>query len=139
MEPQSILWPSFAMVAITALVWVVLYVHRIGEMMRKRIDAQRLASASAAAALLDDRRASDNFRNLFELPVLFHVGVLIAFVTREVDALALGLAWAFVALRGAHSFVHCSYNRVMHRFIVYVLSTLALFAFWGQLAWALCR
>ncbi len=137
MPANAILVPLLAMVAVTALVWCVLYQQRLGEMGRKRIDPQRLATASDATALLDDRRASDNFRNLFELPVLFHVGALAAFVTNAVDAWLLGFAWAFVALRAVHSLVHCTYNRVVHRFVAYFLATLALWAFWIRLgvAW----
>jgi hypothetical protein len=40
-------------------------------------------------------------------------------------------AWAYVALRCAHSYIHVTYNRVMHRFLVYATSTVLLFALWG--------
>ena len=40
----------------------------------------------------------------------------------------------YVALRYVHSFIHLTYNRVMHRFTVYVLSTVILFVLWGVLA-----
>lgn len=134
MEPQVILLPVFAMISLTALVWATLYVQRISEMSRKHIDAEQLSSTKAASALLFDQRASDNFRNLFELPVLFYVGALFAYATVAVDVFVVGLAWAFVALRAAHSIVHCSYNRVMHRFVAYALSTLVLWALWARLA-----
>ena len=43
-------------------------------------------------------------------------------------AFALGaLAWLYVALRYAHSAIHCTYNRVMHRFAVFIASMLVLF------------
>jgi len=29
-------------------------------------------------------------------------------------------------LRAVHSFIHCSYNNVMHRFLAYLASSLAL-------------
>ena len=137
MPVNPILAPILAMVGVTFVVWIVLYVQRIGEMRRRRIDPQRLASSSEASALLEDRRAADNFRNLFELPVLFHVGALAALATGVGGPVLTGLAWAFVVLRAAHSFVHCTYNRVMHRFTAYVLSTLVLWAMWGWLvvAW----
>lgn len=128
------LWPSFAMVGVTLLVWIMLYVQRIGEMSRRRIDPEQLATSAEAAARLHDARAADNFRNLFELPVLFHIGVVVAFVSGHVDDWMLGLAWTFVALRALHSAIHCSYNRVMHRFAAYALSTVALWIFWAMLA-----
>ena len=128
--------PLLAMVALTLLVWIRLYAVRIPEMRRSRIDPQRLAG-SADKHLLKDTRASDNFINLFEMPVLFYVLVLATMQAGVHDAALFGLAWAFVLLRGLHSLVQCSYNRVMHRFIVYALATLVLFAYLGRLAWVL--
>ena len=130
MDSRLILWPGVAMVALTACVWVVLYVQRLGEMQRERIHPQQLANSAQAAARLADKRGADNFRNLFELPVLFYFALLVAFVSGIVDSTLLALAWTFVALRAAHSLIHCSYNRVMHRFVVYAASTLTLWALW---------
>ena len=133
----AILWPAVAMAGLTFLVWVRLYQLRLGEMTRKRIHAQSLANAADSARLLSDTRASDNFRNLFELPVLFYAGVLLAAQLGLSDAVSLALAWAFVALRTVHSVVHCTYNHVMTRFVAYALATLVLIAFWVRLALAL--
>ena len=130
----AILWPAVAMAGLTFLVWVRLYQLRLGEMARKRIDAQDLASAADSARLLVDTRASDNFRNLFELPVLFYAGVLLAAQLGVADIASLVLAWSFVGLRAVHSVVHCTFNHVMTRFVAYALATLVLFAFWARLA-----
>ena len=121
------------MVALTFVVWVRMYVVRIGEMKRERIDPQRVASSSEAAALLRDTRASDNFRNLFELPVLFYLAIAIMLHLALVSLPLLVLSWSFVALRIAHSAIHCSYNRVMHRFSVYIAGALVLWALWAVL------
>ena len=64
--------PCAAMVGLTAAVWVKLYADRLGEMRAKRIDPQALASARATAQL-ERPQAAENFRNLFEVPVLFYV------------------------------------------------------------------
>ena len=130
----AILWPAVAMAGLTFLVWVRLYQLRLGEMARKRIDAQDLASAADSARLLVDTRASDNFRNLFELPVLFYAGVLLATQLGVADTASPVLAWSFVGLRAVHSVVHCTFNHVMTRFVAYALATLVLFAFWARLA-----
>ena len=130
----AILWPAVAMAGLTFLVWVRLYQLRLGEMARKRIDAQDLANAADSVRLLVDTRASDNFRNLFELPMLFYAGVLLAAQLGVSDAASLALAWAFVGLRAVHSIVHCTYNHVMTRFVAYALATLVLAAFWMRVA-----
>ena len=131
---NPLLLPLLAMVSLTLLVWVRLYTVRIPEMKRSRIDPQRLAG-SADKGLLKDTRASDNFINLFEVPVLFYVLVLASITSGINDPALVGLAWAFVALRAAHSAIQCTYNRVMHRFTVYALATVSLFVYLGRLAW----
>ena len=60
--------------------------------------------------------------------MLFYALALYLFVTQQVDALAVGMAWVFVAFRALHSAVHCTNNVVMLRFSLYLVSTLALFA-----------
>jgi hypothetical protein len=131
---NPLLLPLLAMVALTLLVWLRLYAVRIPEMKRSRIDPQRLAG-SADKHLLKDTRASDNFINLFEVPVLFYVLVLATVQAGVSDGALLVLAWAFVGLRVLHSLIQCSYNRVMHRFAVYALATVTLFAYLGRLGW----
>ncbi len=133
--PQTLLWPAFALALLTFIVWLRMFFTRVGEMRRLRIHPQSVASSAQAAQKFIDTRAADNFRNLFELPVLFYVALGLAWVIPAIDAVTLSLAWAFVALRVAHSAIHCSSNRVMHRFRVYAAGGFALWAMWGWLAW----
>ena len=133
---HPLLLPLLAMVALTLLVWLRLYMVRLPEMRRSRIRPQQLAG-SADKHLLKDTRASDNFINLFEVPVLFYVLVLATVQAGVNDAGLLVLAWAFVSLRALHSLIQCSYNRVVHRFVAYSLATLCLVAYLVQLAWIL--
>jgi hypothetical protein len=139
MQPKSILFPALAMVALTLLVWLRMYVERIGQMKRERIHPQSVASSAQMAAALKDTRAADNFRNLFELPVLFYLAVVVAYDTQQTGTATVSLAWLFVVLRYVHSAIHCGYNKVMHRFQVYVLGGVALWALWVVLAIGLLR
>ena len=139
MDARLIFWPAVAMVALTFVVQMRMYVTRIGEMKRERIHPQSIANSAQAAARLTDTRAADNFRNLFEMPVLFYAALAVAVLSAQVNAVTLGLAWAFVALRVAHSAIQCGYNKVMHRFYAYVASSFALWILWGVLAWGLLR
>jgi hypothetical protein len=134
MADAEILRPAFALVGLTAVVFVRMYWLRLSEIARGRIDAQAVATSSEMARLLTDTRASDNFRNLFELPVLFYAAVFVAMSTHLVTPISIALAWIFVVLRIAHSAVHCTYNRVMHRFLLYVAGALVLFTWWVYLA-----
>ena len=131
MPQTSILLPCFAMVGITAAVWLRLCFERIGELRTRRIWPQDISTSRQAAETLQNVNAADNFRNLFEVPVLFYTLCVLAFASQAVTPLLTAGAWTFVALRALHSFIHCTYNRVIHRFAVYMLSTLILFAMWG--------
>lgn len=133
----SIFLPAFALVALTFVVWLNMFRVRVGEMRRLRIHPQAVATSPQAAQRFVDTRAAGNFRNLFELPVLFYAALGIAHATGATGPVALALAWAFVVLRVAHSAIHCSYNRVMHRFAVYATGGFVLLALWALLAWRL--
>ncbi|MGL6289081.1 MAG: MAPEG family protein [Silanimonas sp.] len=131
-------WPMLAMVGVVLGVWVRLYATRIPEMKRRHIHPQKVASNRAMVDTMEDQRAADNFRNLFELPVLLFAACLAALVTGVDSPLALGLAWGFVASRALHSIIHCTYNTVMHRFQAYAFGGFLLFGLWGVLGavWA---
>jgi hypothetical protein len=122
--------PFCAMALLTALVWAKLYADRLREMRAKGIAPQQLASVRAAAGQLENTAAADNFRNLFEVPVLFYVLCIAIAATGGSTPRWVAVAWAYVALRALHSLIHVSYNRVVHRFLVYVASTLLLFGMW---------
>ncbi len=139
MDERSIWLPALAMAGLTFLVWWRMFFMRVGQMKRERIHPQKVATSSQAQSLLTDSRAADNFRNLFELPVLFYLALVVADRVEMVDGVVLGLAWAFVALRVAHSAIQVSYNKVMHRFAAYVAGGAALWMLWAYLALGLLR
>ena len=130
MSQSQILLPCVALAVLTAIVWIRLYVERIGEMRTRRIRPQVLASAREVAQALQNVNAADNFRNLFEVPVLFYVFCISLAVTQLVTPLDIWAAWGFVVLRAAHSLIHLTYNRVMHRFMAYAASTVLVFIMW---------
>jgi hypothetical protein len=130
MTTDPIWLPCGAMVLLTALVWVKLYADRLSEMRSKRINPQSLSTVRAAAGKLENTQAADNFRNLFEVPVLFYV-LCVAIAANDGSTPGLvAAAWVFVSLRALHSLIHVTYNRVTHRFLVYAASTLLLFGMW---------
>jgi len=139
MTTHAIWWPAVAMVALTFVVWLRMYATRIGQMKRERIHPQSVATSAEAAAKLTDSRAADNFRNLFELPVLFYLALALAAHTGLDDSAVLVLAWSFVALRVLHSWIQCTYNKVMHRFRAYLAGGLVLWVLWTVVVAGLLR
>jgi len=139
MADNAIFLPALVMAALTFVVWWRMYFTRIGQMKRERIHPQSVATSAQAAAKLTDSRAADNFRNLFELPVLFYLALVVAAQAGLASAVVLALAWLFVALRIVHSWIQCTYNKVMHRFYVYVSGGMVLWVLWGMLAYGMLR
>lgn len=130
-DQKLIFLPLLAQVLLTAIVWFWMYKTRIAEMKRNRINPQALSNnADATKHLKSVAAPADNFKNLFEIPVLFYVAVTTLYVTQMVDTLFLTLAGVFVLFRYIHSFVHITYNKVMHRFTVYAISTLTIWIMW---------
>lgn len=126
----SLIGTCLSMVALVAVVGLRLLYCRVSELRAKRIHPQATAQSAQMASLTEDSRAADNFRNLFEIPVLFYalVGVALA-VGHTPDWLVMG-SWGFVALRYLHSFIQCGYNRVFHRLPVFMAGFGLLIALW---------
>jgi hypothetical protein len=128
---KPMLLPLLAMVLLTFLVWFYLFARRIPEIRRSDFDVRDLQDRERAHGLMpESAAASNNLKNLFELPVLFYAAVLLSLLLMIQDSTLVLLSWAFVAFRYAHSLIHCTYNNVNHRFAVYVISCLFLLLIW---------
>lgn len=137
MNNHAIYLPALALVALTFIVLGVMFRRRVAQMKRDRIHPQAVATSKQAAERFSDVAPADNFRNLFEMPVLFYLAVLVAAQTGQTGTTVLALAWAYVGLRVVHSAIHCGYNKVMHRFRAYALSAFVLLALWVVLGYGL--
>jgi len=135
MSFNPLLLPLLTMVFLTFAVWVYLYALQIPEINRLGIDPDDLKDRAESHQLLRvSAAASNNLKNLFEIPILFYLAAMIAMLLMIQDDTLVWLAWGFVILRAVHSLIHCSYNRVMHRFAAYMLSCLFLMFMWIRLA-----
>ena len=125
------LGPMVAMVFVTFAVWLMLFVRRIPKARSAPvpIDAMRIR-AKRPMLSEPEMAANDNLMNLFELPVLFHALCLALAVTGFTGTGFTIGCWAYVALRGVHSFIHCTFNAVLLRFAAYCASTLVLIGLW---------
>lgn len=119
-----------ALVLLAALVGVRMLFARVQEMRRKRIHPQAAATSVQMAARLENVQAADNFRNLFEVPVLFFALVAVALASAHTPGWLVTGAWLYVALRVLHSFIHCTYNKVMHRLAAFLASFVLLIGLW---------
>lgn len=137
MQSKLILYPLLAMFLLTCLVAATMLRRRIAFYKANRVHPQKTATSAQMAATITDSRAADNFRNLFETPVLFYVAVLVIFAAGLANTAQLVLAWGFVAARFAHSYIHCTSNVVMNRFYAFVTASTMLTGMWLLLAYQL--
>ena len=137
MNAKLILLPLLAMFLLACIVAGTMLRRRISFYKTNRVHPQKTATSAQMAAIIADSRAPDNFRNLFEIPVLFYVAVLTIYVTGQTNALYLLLAWGFVLARYVHSAIHCTSNIVMRRFYAFLTSNVFLVSIWLCLAYQL--
>lgn len=130
MQATEIFGPFFAMILLTFVVWVVMYIGRIRYSIANRVNAQRLGTPEKVVQVLPEeiQYPAYNLTNLLELPIIFYALCLYLFVSGNVDALYVIAAWSYVALRAVHSVIQCTSNIVMRRFAVYVASSVVLWS-----------
>lgn len=134
MNSDLILQPMLGMMLLTAIVWFVLYAKRIPAMKKAGVPVQTYTTPDKVIGVLPDavNYPANNFKNLFELPVLFYGLCLYLYVTGNVDTGYLTAAWIFLVSRVLHSFVHCTSNIVMLRFYLYAAGALTLWFMLGR-------
>lgn len=137
---KPLLIPLLAQVLLTFIVMVTMYHQRVSEIKSRKIDPQRTKSRSMHQGMLKDSETSaDNYANLFESPVLFYIAILLSLILMLQDSILVVLAWAYVASRYLHSFIHITYNLVIHRFSVFIFSAFVLLAIWVRLGWIILQ
>jgi len=125
---SSIFLPAVVLMLLTSLVWLNMFLRRIVFIKSAGLDPQDYQTPEKLNAILSERvQAPANcFKNLFEVPVIFYALTGFVAVMAVGDQIFVNMAWAFVGLRALQACVHCTYNRVIHRFYAYIASSLIL-------------
>jgi hypothetical protein len=126
------LQPVVALAAWTMVMWLWMYMTRIPALNAAKVDPDSLVQGPKKS--LDEvlppkvQWKAHNYNHLHEAPTVFYaIAILLAFIG-EGDGTNATLAWAYVGLRIAHSLVQALWNRVLVRFALFALSSLALIA-----------
>jgi len=131
MSSIEIFSPVFAMFILTLLVWIYMYAKRIPFILSNNFSDEEISPLEIMQRTPSDvANPSDNFKNLFEIPVLFYILCVYLFVTQNVDDIYVAAAWVFFGFRMLHSAMHCTVNIVIVRFWLYSGATLV---FWFML------
>lgn len=123
---QSMLHAVVAMGVLSLVMLVWMYATRLPAMKRAGVAPQDAMHPGTYTLPSEARRVADNYNHLFEQPTLFYAMVGVVVLLGHADPLHAACAWAFVALRVAHSLVQATVNMVLLRFVLFSLSWVAL-------------
>jgi hypothetical protein len=120
--------PFIGMLLLTMIVFVFMYIRRLSWLTSNNIDPQELTTPERVNNVIPEgvNKASNNLKNLFELPVVFYALCLYLMVTNQVNDTQVICANVFFVARAIHSIIHCTINKVMIRFMAYATAAIAL-------------
>ena len=130
MSVQAILLPLFVEVMLTfaLLIWMGPLRARDLKSGVAKVDTIALREPNWSKHTL---QVAYSFSNQFELPVLFYVLTILAFVTHLAGVVFVVLAWIFVLFRLMHACVHVTSNKVQLRGGIYGIAAIALVLNWA--------
>jgi hypothetical protein len=131
MHPSPLLAPVVALVAWSLVMMVWMAVARAREFKRLGITRTSIPNGARGADLEGraDPRAqwkAHNYMHLMEQPTIFYA-IVFALILMGFDApINVWLAWAYVALRVAHSLLQATVNIVRYRVVLFAVSSFCL-------------
>jgi len=128
MNHSPLLGPIVALVAWSLVVYVWMYVARIGAMRARGISAKGMRGTRGLDGIIPDETnwPAHNYAHLMEQPTIFYA-IVIALILMGFDhPINVYLAWAYVGLRVVHSLIQATVNIVIYRFLIFTLSSLCL-------------
>ncbi len=125
---NGILAPVVVLVAWSLVVWLWMYVTRIPAMykMHMKLDANAPRGEQMNLLPAHVRWKADNYNHLMEQPTIFYAIAITLALLGHGEGTNCMLAWAYVGLRVLHSLVQGFFNKIELRFILFLLSSLAL-------------
>ena len=134
MHNLTLVYPMMALIGLTFLMLFFLLILRVKAVQDRKV-SPRYFKLNQGDKLPDNLTSvSQNYSNLLELPVLFYISCTIAIILQKnIDDFVV-YAWIYVALRYVHSYIHTTYNNVLHRLFIFGMSCVVLIIMWVKLA-----
>lgn len=130
MSQHVIIYPVLVQVLVTFFVLLAMVKSRGDSVRDKGASVQDVALSGDTVWNDQAVKASNNYRNQFEMPVLFYAVTAFALILRMVDIFFLTLAWLFVATRVVHAFIHVGPNNVAPRSIAFAIGAVIVLVMW---------
>ena len=129
----DLVYPMAAMVLLTFFVLVKMFRSRVRAVKAGEADAGYYKTYQEGGEPRETAQLSRHFINLFESPTLFYAACIAGMVTGQNAGVLIVLAWAYVALRIIHAYIHTGSNKIQSRIGAYFTSWLVLLGMWGVL------
>jgi hypothetical protein len=133
MSLASVLLPLFVQVALTFVLLLWTGNARAGALRSNQTKVSDIALGEGKwpAHVM---QIGNNYNNQLQLPVLFYVLVILAWITRKADLLFVVMSWIFVISRIAHAWIHTSTNEMRVRFYAFATGAFVLLIMWAIFA-----
>jgi hypothetical protein len=127
---KPLLAPAIVLVLWSMIMLAWLVVKRLPALRAGGIDVTKVVGGTGSDlnAILDARVMwpAHNYAHLMEQPTLFYATIAALAILGAGTSLNVSLAWAYVILRIGHSLIQATYNKVVHRFPLFGLSSAVL-------------
>lgn len=134
MIQAEILKPLAVLAMWTMIMWIWMYAVRIPAINKLPKPTEAGADQGWTGAMLEDilprevQWKAHNYNHLHEAPTVFYAVALALAMIGQGDGMNATIAWIYVGLRIVHSVFQATINKVMPRFVLFALSSLALIA-----------
>jgi len=128
----QLIYPMFAMVMLTFGVGLVVLKNRIAAV-KGGMPIKHFKTYTEGQAPESMVKADRHFVNLFEVPLLFYVGCLVAMMMPLQGIMVQVWAWLFVAMRILHAYIHIGPNKLRARMTCFWMGCAAVVALWIQI------
>ncbi len=137
MHNLDILYPAFAMFSLSLACLFSLGFLRFMAIRKREVKISYFRTYNEGTQPARLHLFARHVQNHFEVPPLFHLGLILSFVTGNNALLTLVFAWLFVAARLVHTFIHLGPNNVSMRFFTFGFSLICLCGVWASTFYAL--
>lgn len=122
-----------AMLLLVLILFFLLFVSRMRALYSKKVGLAYFEVFKGAQAPEYLTKVTNNVNNLFEVPPIFYMAVVLTLVFDIENDFMLFCAWGFVVSRYVHSFVHITFNNYLVRGSVFTVSIFFLVMLWLEI------
>jgi hypothetical protein len=129
MNIQMVLLPVFVQVALTFALLIGMALARRQTLVSGETKMRDMALGQPAWPA-KVTQIGNSYHSQLQLPLLFYVLVIFAWMTKQADTIFLVMAWIFVLSRLVHAYIHTTSNRVPLRFNAFAAGAIVLLLMW---------